>query len=545
MTEVKLRHRARRVVPLILLSALFVVVCLPSLFWSLPRPIHVHSSVMDEGSPLVMFSKMHPRQLDFNPHYQVSGALGYYIMGAFIGAGGVLHAYPLVTDVNYYRQHIQYLRRIYLAGRLSSLTFGIGIIWLLYGVGAALGDRKAGYLAAALGALTPGIITNSSLMTHNITAGFFTLLAVFFAVRYVRVPSRRGFVFLSVCAGLGVSVKFSAIPALVVIPAALVAVRGFRPVATNVRILAGGVLLSVLAFAVTSPYYIPGLLSSSQGLGGWQSTDVISTATNWEASGGLLGNFLSLPGRLLGILIAQIGLPQILLAALGLILLFPLVRRRKEILPYLSVFVVYIVMLMFTAPYYVEKTRIVPLYPLVILAAAVGLSRLQATLRPLRGAAVSVLVLVFAWQGLLAGSVMAAYRAPEIQRVSDQWMRENVDPESTIGLPYGPLWKYPDRLNYDFTLLEGTHPRETRKTSYRFIVEGDLDSLIAARPDWVILPAAWLSRFEAADRDSSYALVKEFQLDVPRFRGPLALFWNPFLLYDSHLYFLRRRGGLG
>ena len=314
---------------------------------------------------------------------------------------------------------------------------------------------------------------------------------------------------------------------------------------SNLRKAAAGVGISVLAFVITSPYYVPGLVAGTRGYGTWKSTDVLTIATNWEASGGLLGNILNLPGRLLGILIPQLGLPQILLAVVGLIVVIALIQRRRELLPYLSVLAVFVVMLMFVSPYYVERTRILPLYAFVTLAAAVGLSRLQATLLRIPGASVALLVIVFAWQALLAGSVMAAYRAPDVQAVSDQWMLQNVDPQSTIGLQRGPVWRYPNRLSYDASLLDGAHPRESRQTDYRLEVSWDLDSLVTARPDWIILYAPWLAAFQDVDRDSSYVLVKEFRLDVPRVKSPLSLLWNPFILYETHLYFLRRRSQLG
>ena len=414
----------------------------------------------------------------------------------------------------------------------------------MYGLGAALVDRKTGLFAAALVVFSPGIISNSATMTHNITVTFFTLLTVLVATRYAQKPTTRGFVLMSIMAGLGVSVKFSALPAMAVIPVAVLAVDRLRPVTSRLMKMAAGGLLSIFAFVVTSPYYLPGMFEGSQGYGGMKSTDVFSIATNWESSGGLLHIILSLPGRLTGILVSELGLLQGLLAVVGLAGLFVLGRRRPHFLPYLSVLVAFVVMFMFVDPYYIKRVRILPFFPFIILAAGYGLVRLQEVLKPSRGTMFGLLALLFVWQGLLVASVMAAYRAPEVQDVSNEWMLENIDQSSSIGMLDPPGWRYPSYLSYDASLLDGEHPKESRLTTYRFVVLSTPDSLVDARPDWIILRRPWPSEFTATGRDSLYELVREFEIDAPRFERPLSLVWNPYLLFETHLYFLRRNSVL-
>jgi hypothetical protein len=520
------------------ISAFFVAASIPCLKWSLPREGYPHTNAADEWTPLQMFSLMNPKKLDFNPHYRGNGALGYYIMGTFIAAGGVLGAYPISKDKEFLRANVHYLARIYVAGRISSLVFGLGVIWLLYLLGALLWDRMTGVVAAAIGALTPGIVMNSTIMTHNITVTFFLLLTVYLATRFVHKPSVRTYFLVAVAAGLALSTKFSALTA----PAALIAVlpgsHGWSPSRKAVGLLLGGLVVFV-TFFVTSPYLVMDFMRGTVGEApeiGLSAVDVLKGAT-------VLSGMPSAPARLLGVLVVQLGLPQLLLGLGGLVIMIWQAKRRRDFWPGLFVFLSFVVVVLTVGSNYIDRTRVLLLYPALSLAAGMALVLICRRYIASRLIWVwAVFIVVFAWQLSLIGSVCAAHGGPLTQTTASRWLVEHVPPTDTLTTLSSPWYAHPDLLAYEYSLSLGRHPNEKRSTQYGFKVIESADSLVAARPKWVVLAGVReYARIMALDRAHDYRLAGEFTMPARRFNFPMSLFWRPTMLYEPHIFIFQRR----
>src|SRR3972149_4360272 len=73
--------------------------------------------------------------------------------------------------------------QIHLVGRALSALADLGVVALVYFIGSRLADRRVGLLAAVFSALAVMQIQQSHYWTVDNFANFFTLLALFFAVR--------------------------------------------------------------------------------------------------------------------------------------------------------------------------------------------------------------------------------------------------------------------------------------------------------------------------------------------------------------------------
>src|SRR5678816_905025 len=77
----------------------------------------------------------------------------------------------------------------YLWNRLLTALMGTGSVLIAYLLARDLYGRWSGVLAAAMLAGVDFHIEHSALVTPNVPASFFTLVAVLLGVRYVRQPS--------------------------------------------------------------------------------------------------------------------------------------------------------------------------------------------------------------------------------------------------------------------------------------------------------------------------------------------------------------------
>ena len=157
---------------------------------------------------------------------------------------------------------------INLVGRGLSVLFDVGTVCLVILIGRDVYGKRTGLLAAALVSLAVSHIQLAHFSTFDVMTTFFITLTVYGSVRVVQ--TRDGglwpTLWASAASGLAVASKFSAIPLLgVLVVAQLIrawpSVRGQRYPLLAVllrswpRVLIG-LIVGVLAFAITSPFAI-------------------------------------------------------------------------------------------------------------------------------------------------------------------------------------------------------------------------------------------------------------------------------------------------
>ncbi|OGR73652.1 MAG: hypothetical protein A2X40_07925 [Elusimicrobia bacterium GWC2_65_9] len=139
----------------------------------------------DEKKSFIILAQMRPWRLELKPLYVQYGGAFIYPLGAFLGGAHLLHLARLTPDLSYYLAAPEAMARLYLLGRLFTLLFHLGTLWLLYELGRILSGRRTGTAAALLWALAPVAIINAHILKPHPVAAFFFLAGAYFMVRAV------------------------------------------------------------------------------------------------------------------------------------------------------------------------------------------------------------------------------------------------------------------------------------------------------------------------------------------------------------------------
>ena len=98
-----------------------------------------------------------------------------------------------------------------LTGRLLSVAFGLGTVWVTYGIGARLYGRRVGVLAALLIAVMPYTVVVSRQILLDGPMAFFAALSLYLLVRFVQTERVAWLYAAAVALGLATLSKETAI----------------------------------------------------------------------------------------------------------------------------------------------------------------------------------------------------------------------------------------------------------------------------------------------------------------------------------------------
>ncbi len=270
--------------------------------WGLPYDMHPDESVILATIEGMSWSNLNPGFFNYPGFfiYQV------FLLGRIVAAAG--GEYP----------HLIYTVRFLTA------MYGWATIWFVYLLGASLGGRRLGTIAAGLFAMMGAATLHAHYAVTDTPVAALATATVWLAVRSWQRGSYGGIAAAAALAGLAVSTKYSAAPVCLVPWLGLMALaaRDRTPIGKRVS---GTVVLAALAigaFFVTSPYT---LLDAE----GFVLDMGIESRLQAEARPGLHVDPLENPSLLdRGLVIngdamaADMGVPAFLLALLGLGLAF-------------------------------------------------------------------------------------------------------------------------------------------------------------------------------------------------------------------------------
>jgi hypothetical protein len=104
--------------------------------------------------------------------------------------------------------------------RLVNATLAVASVYVMYRIGTTMRDRAAGRLAALLLTVTWGVLVLAHEAGEDLPAMFLTLLAFYFALRYVETGRTRTYYWGCVAGALGIGMKLSAGVSVIVLGAA-------------------------------------------------------------------------------------------------------------------------------------------------------------------------------------------------------------------------------------------------------------------------------------------------------------------------------------
>ncbi len=154
---------------------------------------------------------------DFNPHWFHKPAFFMYIL---FFEYGLMYLVGLVTNLwqgveTFAVFYVKNPGPFYIIGRITVCIFSTGIVFWTYLTGRQLFRRNAGLIAALIMALSCGHVMVSKDVKADIPCAFFTLISVYFLVKYFYRRQGKYLLLCSVFAGIGTATKTYSIVMLV------------------------------------------------------------------------------------------------------------------------------------------------------------------------------------------------------------------------------------------------------------------------------------------------------------------------------------------
>lgn len=325
-----------------------------------------------------------------------------------------------------------FLRAIYLdpgivmlPGRAAMAVFGALCVWRTWRLGQALDGTFAAIVAALLVACSPVMVHYSQIIRSDMMGTVFMLLCLGSALRIAQHGRMADYGWAALWLALAVASKWPfAITLLAVFGAAIARVRQRQePAPLVMRAVLTFLALAFVLLLLISPFLVLDYPTVIRNLGGEARTQHLGAT-----GGGLFDNaWWYISGRF----VTGLGLPGLLLAAAGLVLLTRDRRLALVILPVLAGH-----MLIICLHDLRWERWSVPALPLLAIAAGMAASRLvqlvskseQAWLRPIVCASlvVSSGALAFpAWQE-------AAARTNDTRQMATRWADANIPPGKAV-----------------------------------------------------------------------------------------------------------------
>lgn len=335
--------------------------------------------------------------------------------------------FPHLTNVDYL-----YLGRLWMAV-LGSLT--VVVAWRL-GARFGHGGDRPGLWAGVLLAVLPLHTATSRYIKEDAPLALMTALAVLAAVAFQQVPSRRRLAWLGLAVGAAISTKYTGL--LLLLPVAGVVLAQAWRARARVTTLAADVLLvgSAVAagFFLVSPMFLAHperLLEGIRHQGEYSASGhdgiLISPWSEWWTYYIRTG------------LIPGMTWPVVVAAAVGLVLLW---RRQAGWIVLLTAATIY-----GTLEYSVAKPApfsaryLLPMVPLLAVAAGVALGAVEAALRRRASGAVALVccVAVFVAPPLVMSWLVADEARHDTRTAAGRWMDEHIPAGARIVLTEGLL----------------------------------------------------------------------------------------------------------
>ncbi|MFB3896341.1 MAG: ArnT family glycosyltransferase [bacterium] len=146
----------------------------------------------------------------------------------------------------------------YLLGRITTLIFGVGTVWLTYAIGKKSFNRTVGLIAALFLACSFGHIRDSHFAVPDISMVFLLMLSFYFIVQFW-FAEKKSKPFLLLSAGVaGVAIGFKYTAGLILVPLILAMIFQRKKLGDKLKIQVfwffGFLVLSLLGFLIVCPY---------------------------------------------------------------------------------------------------------------------------------------------------------------------------------------------------------------------------------------------------------------------------------------------------
>ena len=316
--------------------------------------------------------------MDFNPHWFHKPAFYMYLLffeyGIYFLIGKVIGLWASASDFA-----VAYIKNpgpFYIIGRLTTVLFSVGSIWVTYRFGERHYKQGSGVIAALLLTLSYGHVAASQDIKADTPAMFFAIISMYFLFNYLEKANVRDLVLAAVLAGVGAATKKYPIVMLVPIILSIIIYCKNRGGIRNIFINIGIVLVMFyLAYFLCAPFnfidplgrkstfgFIIGLpqkiYNVFSGVQVEHAGDFIDQKTGfWEGYIDYFKVLIAADG--MGIIISSISFS-------GMIYLF--INASKKVIIFFLFPIVFVIISVFTFPGYAEVRHQLPIYPFLAIS---------------------------------------------------------------------------------------------------------------------------------------------------------------------------------
>ena len=176
---------------------------------------------------------------DFNPHWFHKPPFYMYLLfveyGAYFVLGLVFGLWSSTADFAVF--YINHPGTFYLIGRMTTVLFAVGSIWVVYRIGEQHFGKHVGVVSSLLLTLTQGHIIASQDVKADMPATFFAIVSMAYLLRYLHAPAYKVLIVSAAMAGIGAATKIYPIVMLGAISLGILCVRiaVSGPIALRIR----------------------------------------------------------------------------------------------------------------------------------------------------------------------------------------------------------------------------------------------------------------------------------------------------------------------
>ncbi len=395
-------------------------------------------------------SVMWGRDSSLNPRFFAYGSFPFYLLKIAGNLAGKFN--PEYANYN----------KLNILGRFISTLFEIGTILTIYFAGKRLVSKKLGLLGAGMYTLAVLPIQLAHFFAVDTILTFFIMLVLYCGIAFVQTKQNKWIAIMSLCYGLAMATKISAVTLIMPIMMVLVGTLWRRPLILVSRILIA-VGLAAAIFAISEPFAILDFaLFKRQTL---EQQAMTRDAFTFPFTLQYVGK-IPYWHEIKNIFLWGLGPILATLCLTGLIwLTFNLFRRRQLVwLVLISYFCIYFGIVGKFAIGFMRY--MLPIYPILILAGAWVLNKIDLKIRLNKLFLAGITLIIAVWPI----SFLHIYSVPNSRNQATAWIYNNIPTGAMIarehwddGLPWGgPSGNYP---SLELPMYEPDTPEKWQKVN--------------------------------------------------------------------------------
>ena len=149
---------------------------------------------------------------DLNPHMFTYPTLHMYLLSLVYllvyGVGSLLGLFASLQDfMALYRVNPTVF---YVSGRILSVLFSVGAVFMVYMLGRKIFNKTVGLLAALLLSITPAYILQTYFVGNDVASSFFVLLSVYYSYDILFSDDKKNYLLAALFGGLAAGEKYNA-----------------------------------------------------------------------------------------------------------------------------------------------------------------------------------------------------------------------------------------------------------------------------------------------------------------------------------------------